>query len=64
VKKKSSPTKNPDREPNDAAPRPRERGDQAATLGYAEDAGHPGGLQNLPAKSDTETEHDAWEQHG
>jgi hypothetical protein len=34
------------------------------TLGYAEDAGHPGGLQDLRAKTDTEAEHDVWERHG
>jgi len=34
------------------------------TLGYAQDAGHPGGLQDLRAKTDTETEHDAWGRHG
>jgi hypothetical protein len=34
------------------------------SLGYAQDAGHPGGLQDLGAKSDTEAEHDSWERHG
>jgi hypothetical protein len=35
-----------------------------STLGYAQDAGHPGGLQDLRAKTDTEAEHDVWERHG
>jgi hypothetical protein len=37
---------------------------QAKSLGYAQDAGHPGGLQDLRAKTETEAEHDAWERHG
>lgn len=39
-------------------------GPRDKTLGYAEDAGHPGGLQDLRAKTDTEAEHDVWERHG
>jgi len=35
-----------------------------AALGYAQDAGHPGGLQDLRAKTETEGEHDAWGRHG
>jgi hypothetical protein len=34
------------------------------SLGYAQDAGHPGGLQDLRKKRDTEDEHDTWERHG
>jgi hypothetical protein len=33
-------------------------------LGYAQDAGHPGGGQDLDDKTETEGEHDAWERHG
>jgi hypothetical protein len=39
-------------------------GHQDQTLGYAQDAGHPGGLQDLRAKTDTETERDVWDRHG
>ena len=37
---------------------------QRTTLGYAQDAGHPGGLQDLRAKTETEAEHDVWKRHG
>ncbi len=37
---------------------------QRKTLGYGQDAGHPGGQQDLRAKIDTEGEHDVWKRHG
>jgi hypothetical protein len=37
---------------------------KGTALGYAQDAGHPGGLQDLGAKTDTEAEHEGWERHG
>jgi len=39
-------------------------GRRRTTLGYAQDAGHPGGRQDLRAKTDTEAEHDVWQRHG
>lgn len=34
------------------------------TLGYAQDAGHPGGLQDLRVKTETEAEHDEGKRRG
>ena len=46
------------RDPSDASARERtSRRTEDGTLGYAQDAGHPGGEQDLDAKSETEEEH-------
>jgi hypothetical protein len=34
------------------------------TLGRAQDAGRPGGQQDLRVKTETEAEHDSWNRHG
>jgi hypothetical protein len=59
-----------DDEPKDATKtggrrRRRSRGfiQKPSDLGYAQDAGHPGGEQDLDAKSDTEGEHDVFGRH-
>lgn len=46
-------------------PRPGEEAPESAgkTLGYGDDTGHPGGLQDLEAKTETEEEHDSWKRH-
>jgi hypothetical protein len=65
MKKTTSAAKKPTRLKPQAQRRPVTAGGRRrTTLGYAQDAGHPGGLQDLRAKTDTEAEHDVWQRHG
>lgn len=52
-------------EPSKAGrPRPAPAKAGGKKLGYADDAGHPGGRQDLSAKTEVEAEHDGGSRHG